>query len=73
MYEAGSESLVFEFFDDMGSVAITVVNTATGEMFFDCCSSTPGACRTALSGDSGSYTILLEDDFGDTYTGAFEL
>ena len=73
MYEAASESLSFQFFEAMGGVTVTVVNTTTGEMFFDCCSSTPGACRVALSGDAGAYSIFLEDDFGRTYSGRFTL
>lgn len=73
MYEAASESLSFQFFEAMGGVTVTVVNTTTGEMFFDCCSSTPGACRVALSGDAGAYSIFLEDDFGRTYSGSFTL
>lgn len=73
MYEAAGESLSFQFFEEMGSVTVTVVNTSTGEMFFDVCSSTPGSCRTALSGDAGAYTILLEDDLGRTYSGNFDL
>lgn len=73
MYEAASESLSFQFFDEMGGVAITVMNTTTGEIICDFCSSTPGSCRTALSGDKGSYRIELEDDRGRIYTGEFEL
>lgn len=73
MYEAASESLSFQFFEAMGGVTVTVVNTTTGEMFFDCCSSTPGAYRVALSGDAGAYSIFLEDDFGRTYSGRFTL
>lgn len=73
MYEATSESLSFQFFDEMGGVAITVMNTTTGEIICDFCSSTPGSCRTALSGDEGSYRIELEDDRGRIYTGEFEL
>lgn len=73
MYEAASESLSFQFFEEMGGVTVTVVNTTTGEMFFDCCSSTPGTCRVALSGDAGAYSIFLEDDFGRTYSGSFTL
>lgn len=73
MYEAASESLSFEFFDDMGGVTVTVANTTTGEVFFDFCSSTPGTCRVALSGDAGDYAILLEDDFGRSYSGNFTL
>ncbi|MCM1150541.1 MAG: hypothetical protein NC209_08275 [Alistipes sp.] len=73
MYETAGESLVFDFFDDLGGVTITVTNTTTGETFFDFCSDTPGTCRTALSGDCGSYRIELEDDGGRTYTGTFEL
>lgn len=73
MYEAASESLSFQFFEEMGGVTVTVVNTTTGEMFFDVCSSTPGSCRTALSGDAGAYAIVLEDDLGRTYSGSFTL
>lgn len=72
MYEAAGQALVFEFFDDMGGIVITVANTATGETVGDFCPATPGTCRTALSGDSGCYTIHLEDARGRTYTGAFE-
>lgn len=73
MYEAASESLSFQFFDEIGGVAITVMNTTTGEIICDFCSSTPGSCRIALSGDEGSYRIELEDDRGRIYTGEFEL
>ncbi len=73
MYEAAGESLSFQFFEEMGGVTVTVVNTTTGEMFFDVCSSTPGSCRTALSGDAGAYAIVLEDDLGRTYSGSFTL
>lgn len=73
MYEAAGQTLVFEFFDDMGGIVITVVNTATGETVGDFCPATPGSCHTALSGDSGYYAIHLEDARGRTYTGAFEL
>ena len=73
MYEAASESLSFGFFDEMGGVAITVMNAATGEIVCDYCPSTPGSWRTALSGDAGAYRIELEDDGGSRYTGEFEL
>lgn len=73
MYEAAGESLSFRFFEAMGSVTVTVANTTTGETFFDCCPSTPGACRVALSGDPGTYIIRLEDDFGRSYSGEFDL
>lgn len=73
MYEAAGESLSFQFFEEMGGVTVTVVNTSTGELFFDVCSSTPGSCRTALSGDAGAYAIVLEDDLGRTYSGSFTL
>ena len=73
MYEAASQTLVFEFFEDMGGIIITVANTVTGEIVDDFCPATPGTCRTFLSGDSGCYAILLEDARGHTYTGAFEL
>ncbi len=73
MYEAASESLVFDFFDNMGGVAITVMNAATGEIVCDYCSATPGSWRTAVSGDGGSYRIELEDDGGTRYTGEFDL
>ena len=73
MYEAASESLSFGFFDQMGGVAITVMNAATGEIVCDYCPSTPGSWRTALSGDAGTYRIELEDDGGSRYTGEFEL
>ncbi|WP_302605267.1 hypothetical protein [uncultured Alistipes sp.] len=73
IYEAAGESLSFQFFEEMGGVTVTVVNTSTGEMFFDVCSSTPGSCRTALSGDAGAYAIILEDDLGRTYSGSFTL
>lgn len=73
MYEAAGESLSFQFFEEMGGVTVTVVNTTTGEMFLDCCPSTPSSCHVALSGDAGAYTILLEDDLGCTYSGRFSL
>ena len=73
MYEAAGQTLVFEFFEDMGGIVITVANTATGEIVDDFCPATPGTCRTLLSGDSGYYAIHLEDARGRTYTGAFEL
>lgn len=73
MYEAAGESLSFRFFEAMGGVTVTVANTTTGETFFDCCPSTPGACRVALSGDPGAYVIRLEDDFGRSYSGYFIL
>ncbi|MDE6375523.1 MAG: hypothetical protein K2L09_07350, partial [Alistipes sp.] len=68
MYEAASESLSFQFFDEMGGVAITVMNTTTGEIVCDFCSSTPGCCRTALSGDEGAYLFFIEYDCWLIYT-----
>ena len=73
MYEAAGESLSFRFFEAIGGVTVTVANTTTGETFFDCCPSTPGACHVALSGDPGAYVIRLEDDFGRSYSGEFDL
>lgn len=73
IYDGTTESLSFQFYENIGGVTITVSNTTTGEIVYDMCSSTPGACSVGISGDEGDYDIQLEDENGVCYSGSFYL
>ena len=69
-YDAVSNALHFQYLEDIGGPTVTVMNTTTGESFFDN-SSTPELATSIISGESGTYSIRIEDGNGSCYTGSF--
>lgn len=55
---------------DLGYVDIEVINTATGESWSDTTNGF-GSSSIYLSGESGTYLIYINTDFG-TYSGEFD-
>ena len=70
-YNIGGVDLLFT--EDLGVVAVTVVNQTTGEQWFDLADTALGAVRvdTSTPEPAGAYLINLELEDGTYYWGEF--
>ena len=60
------------FSEDIGTVDISIVNTSTGEVFFDTVDTKDGQCAVGISGEDGLYRITITAE-SDEYEGLFSL
>lgn len=70
-YDAFNNSVVVEFPDNDVSFTAMVVNTSTGEQWFEM--SDNGYCEVFISGASGIYTVSIDTVSGNSYEGDFSL
>ncbi|MCM1218771.1 MAG: hypothetical protein NC548_30165 [Lachnospiraceae bacterium] len=73
VYDSTFQTLHFQFLEDLGDSMISISNTTSSEMFYGVNTSTSGICDIEISGETGSYTIYIEDENGQVYDGFFEL
>lgn len=72
-YYVGFDSSIMTVFTEyIGIVDISIVNTSTGEMFFDTVDSKDGPCAVKISGENGFYHIAITSE-SDEYEGEFTL
>ena len=69
-YHGFNSSVVVEFPDDDVSFTAMVVNTSTGEQWFEMGN---GYVEIIISDASGNYVIEIETDFGRSFQGNFTL
>lgn len=72
-YVGFDSSVVTVFSEDIGIVDISIVNTSTGEVFFDTVDSKGGQCAVRISGEDGTYILQIGTESGDIYEGEFTL
>lgn len=70
-YDGFNSSVVVEFPDDDVSFTAIVVNTSTGEQWFEM--NDNGYCEVFISGESGTYTVSIDTVSGNSYEGDFSL
>ena len=72
-YVGFDSSVVIVFSEDIGTVDISIVNTSTGEVFFDTVDAKDGQYAVGISGDDGTYILQIGTESGDIYEGEFTL
>lgn len=65
--------LMIDFAVDFGSVSVTIVNTTTGEMWFESDDSALGTISIAITPHSGNYFVTVETQTDGVYIGEFIL
>ncbi|WP_295935613.1 DUF3244 domain-containing protein [uncultured Alistipes sp.] len=70
-YEAGIVHL--NFMEDIGQLTVEVVNTTTGEQWFEMGDSADGGMNIHVSGEYGNYVLYIETESGATFSGNFTL
>lgn len=65
--------LMIDFAVDFGSVSVTIVNTTTGEMWFESGDSASGTISIAVAPLSGNYLVTVETQTDGVYIGEFIL
>ena len=70
-YHGFNSSVVVEFPDDDVSFTAMVVNTSTGEQWFEMGDN--GYCEVFVSGESGTYRLFIDTASGDSYEGDFTI
>ncbi len=70
-----SGELLVEFYDEIGDLSVSVINTVTGEMWSDVVTSSAGFGTMSLetTNPSGDYQLMIEDGLGHSYIGYFSL
>ena len=71
-YVGFDRSVVTVFSEDIGTVDISIVNTSTGEVFFDTVDTKDGQYAVGISGEGGLYRITITTE-SDEYEGLFFL
>lgn len=71
-YVGFDSSIVTVFSEYIGIVDISIVNTSTGEVFFDTVDSKDGQSAVRISGEDGFYHITVSSE-SDEYEGEFTL
>ena len=72
-YVGFDSSVVTVFSEDIGTVDISIVNTSTGEVFFDTVDAKDGQYAVGISGEDGLYRITITTESGDEYEGEFSI
>lgn len=72
-YVGFDSSVVIVFSEDIGIVDISIVNTSTGEVFFDTVDAKDGQYAVGISGEDGLYRITITTESGDEYEGEFSI
>lgn len=70
-YNSSHYSVVVEFPDDDISFTAMVINTSTGEQWFEMGDN--GYCEVFVSGESGTYRLFIDAASGNSYEGDFSL
>lgn len=70
-YHGFNCSVVIEFPDDDVSFTAMVINTSTGEQWFEM--NDNGYCEVFISGETGTYTVSIDTVSGNSYEGDFSL
>ncbi len=72
-YQSGT--IVAEFYDNIGIVSISVLNTDTGEMWNANLDSSEMQSTIDISTDNweGCYQLMITDGMNNSYSGCFEL
>ena len=70
-YNGSHNSVVVEFPDGDVSFTTMVVNTSTGEQWFEM--SDNGYCEVFISGETGTYIVSIDAASGNSYEGDFSL
>lgn len=70
-YNGFNNSVMVEFPDDDVSFTAMVINTSTGEQWFEMRDN--GYCEVFVSGESGTYRLFIDTASGDSYEGDFTI
>ncbi|WP_304581837.1 hypothetical protein [uncultured Alistipes sp.] len=70
-YNGSHYSVVVEFPDDDISFTAMIINTSTGEQWFE--RGDNGYCEVFVSGESGTYRLFIDTASGDSYEGDFTI
>lgn len=65
--------LMIDFAENLGNVSVTVVNTTTGEMWFESDDSALGTISIAITPYPGNYFVTVETQTDGVYIGEFIL
>ena len=65
--------LMIDFAENLGNVSVTVVNTTTGEMWFESDDSALGTISIAITPHPGNYFVTVETQTDGVYIGEFIL
>ena len=61
------------FYQDLGLVAVTVVNNATGDMWYCAGESRDGVASLPIDTQRGSYVVTIETEYAGKFVGYFAL
>lgn len=65
--------LMIDFAENLGNVSVTVVNTTTGDMWFESDDSALGTISIAITPYPGNYFVTVETQTDGVYIGEFIL
>lgn len=66
-------ALRFHFYEDIGCIYITIINHSTGEQWADIVDSSDGQAEIPISDTEGDYSVTIETENRECYSGGFTL